>query len=713
MARLRQWLRESVARALAPLARRDPSERMFLLLLPVVGVVVGLTTVLTAHLISFIQARFWGSGGSLLDAAQQAPWWMRIIIPTIGGLIVAGIGHLFKVQTRGGGITTIIQTLALKGGVLSLRQTWPRDTAAMFTIATGGSLGREGAMAMLASALASRIGRQYKLSTKHLRMLVCGAAAAALAAVYNAPIGGSLFALELLMGNFALEVLGPVVVVSVISTLVFRSCLGSLPRFEVPHYEMVSGWELIFYLGLGVLTGVAALWFVRVLFGGQDLFEKLPVPKWLKPALGMALVGVIGVWRPEVYGNGFEAVNLTLSEKLPLTLLLALLPMKYLATSLSFGSGAAGGLFTPSLMIGAVLGAIFGYGVHTVFPHVTADYGAYALVGMGGVLAGTTHAPLTAIMMIFEQTNSYQIILPLMFVCVISHVTVRLLRGRSLDEEALRRRGVTLPRGHEAGIMQTLRVADIMHPEVDAVKRDAPFAAVVEWFLKAQRNWLYVVDNDGRFLGAISLHSIKDMLHQRESLGVVVAADLVNENFSFATPDERLADVMDRLWQQPAERLPVLNNAADRKLIGWMSKRDLIGVYSQEILHKRQLLAHFVVTDEGERRDAYVELPEGFEVRTVELPPHDAGKTLAQLAPRSRYGVHVLAVKRRDALTGCDTVRVPEPQMQLLAGDRLVVIGTFENIASFLSALATELPDSDASGRGPGGLNSARFAGMV
>jgi CIC family chloride channel protein len=690
MARLRQWLRESVARALAPLARRDPSERLFLLLLPVVGVVVGLTTVVTAHLISFIQARFWGSEGSLLDAAQQTAWWMRIIIPTIGGLIVGGIGYAFKVQTRGGGITTIIQTLALKGGVLSLRQTAPRDTAAMFTIATGGSLGREGAMAMLASALASRIGRQYKLSTKHLRMLVCGAAAAALAAVYNAPIGGSLFALELLMGNFALEVLGPVVVVSVISTLVFRSCMGSLPRFEVPHYEMVSGWELVFYLGLGVLAGVAALWFVRVLFAGQDLFEKLPLPAWLKPALGMALVGVIGIWWPQVYGNGFEAVNLTLSEKLPLTLLLALLPMKYLASSLSFGSGAAGGLFTPSLMIGAVLGAIFGYGVHAAFPNVTADYGAYALVGMGGVLAGTTHAPLTAIMMIFEQTNSYQIILPLMFVCVISHVTVRLLHGRSLDEEALRRRGVTLPRGPEAGIMQTVRVADIMHPEVDAVKRDAPFAAVVEWFLKAQRNWLYVVDGDGRFLGAISLHGIKDMLHQTESLGVVVAADLVNENFSFATPNERLADVMDRLWQQPAERLPVLNDATDRKLIGWMSKRDLIGVYSQEILHKRQLLGHFIVTDDGGKRDAYVELPEGFELRAVELPPHYAGKTVAQLAPRSRYGVHVLAVKRRDALTGCDIVRVPDPQMELLAGDRLVIIGTFENIASFMSALATQ-----------------------
>ena len=694
------WLRQRVgklqARLQAQLARRTPSEVAFLLLLPVVGVVVGLVTVFASHLIAFIQGRFWGSESSLSVAALANPWWLRILIPTIGGLIVGAIGWLFHVQTRGGGIMTIIQSLALKGGVLTLRQTLPRDAAAIVTIATGGSLGREGAMAMLASALASKFGRQCKLSTQHLRMLVCAAAAAALAAVYNAPIGGSLFAVELLMGSFALEVLGPVVVVSVISTLVFRSCMGSLPRFEVPHYEMVSGWELCFYLGLGVLAGVASILFVRALFGSQDLFEKLPLPQWAKPAIGMALVGVIGIWWPQVFGNGFEPVNLTLREQLPLMLLLTLLPMKLLATSLSFGSGAAGGLFTPSLMLGAVLGAIFGYGVHAAFPHATAEYGAYALVGMGGVLAGTTHAPLTAIMMIFEQTNSYQIILPLMFVCIISHATVRLLKGRSFDEESMRRRGIALPRGPEGSVMQTLHVADIMHPEIEAVPRNAPFTAVVESFLKAQRNWLYVVDDDGRFLGAISLHGIKDVLHQAEALGVVIAADLVDDRFSFVTPDDRLADVMEKFWEQNSERLPVLDNATNRKLIGWMSKRDLIGVYSQEILRKRQRLGHFVTREGDEQRDFFVELPEGFELRAVEVPAHCTGKTLAQLAPRSSYGVHVIALKRRDELTGSDAVELPEPQMRLAAGDRLVVIGQFEGIASFLAALATGFPSTES-----------------
>ena len=678
------------------LGRRTPSENVFLVLLPVVGLLVGFTSVATAHVISFLQNQFWGSGLNLLSAAKDNPWFLRVIIPLVGGLLVGAIGWLFRVQTRGGGITTIIQAVALKGGVISLRQTAPRDWAAIVTIATGGSLGREGAMALLASAIGSRMGRQFRLSTQQLRVLVCASAAAALAAVYNAPIGGSLFALEILMGNFALDVLGPVVVVSIISTLVFRSCMGNLPRFEVPHYEFVSSWELLFYLVLGLLAGLISLVFVRVLFGSQDLFEKLPLPRWLKPAIGMTVVGGIGVFWPQVFGNGFEAVNVILREDIdtPLKVLSILLVMKVVASALTFGSGGAGGLFTPSLMVGALLGGVFGYGVHAAFPHISADYGAYAIVGMGGVLAGMTHAPLTAIMMVFEQTNSYQVVLPLMFVCVVSHFTVRALKAGSLEQESLRRRGVTLPRGPEGSVMQTLRVADIMHDEVDAVQRDAPFAAVVEWFLKTQRNWLYVIDKDQRFLGAVSLHAIKDMLHQSESLGMVVAADLVDDSFGFVTPPDRLADTMDRFWAQNSERLPVLDNAASRKLIGWMSKRDLIGIYSQEILRKRQLLGHFITSSDDEKRDVFVELPEGFELRTVELPAHLEGRTLAELAPRSTYGVLVIAVKHRNPVTGRTLVDLPDSQTRFRTDDRLVVIGTFENIAGFMAALATDVANA-------------------
>jgi CIC family chloride channel protein len=693
--RLRSTGSKFQAQIFAQLGKRTASENAFLVLLPIVGLVVGFTTVATAHIISFIQNQFWGSGQNLLTASTYNPWYSRLAILTVGGLLVGLIGKFFRVPTRGGGITTIMQAVSLKGGYISLRQTAPRDWAAIVTVATGGSLGREGSMALLASAIGSYAGRRFHLSTQQLRVLVCAATAAALAAVYNAPIGGSLFAMEILMGNFALEVLGPVVVVSVISTLVFRSCMGNLPRFDVPHYDLVSAWELLPYLGLGLLAGVLSIVFVRALFGSQDVFEKIPIPNWLKPAVGMLLVGVIGVWWPHVFGNGFETVNLTLRQQVPILLLLLLIPIKIAASSLTFGAGGAGGLFTPSLMVGALLGGTFGYGVHWLFPHVTAGSGAYALVGMGGVLAGTTHAPLTAIMMIFEQTNNYQIVLPLMFVCIVSNFTARTLKARSLDEESLRRRGIVMPTGPEASIMQSLRVEDILHEDTHAISQTAPFHTIVEQFFKESYNNIYVVDGAGTFLGAIRLHSVKDMLHQGESLSSVIADDLVDDSFQFVTPRQNLAEVMDIFWRENAERLPVINNAKDRRLIGWISKRDLLGVYSQEILRKRQLLARFVVKEGDETRDVFVELPEGFEVRTLEVPHHQDGRTLTELAPRTGYDVHVLIIKHRDPVTGRTITEMPGPTARLHAGDELVVIGKFHGIAQFMATLATGIENPE------------------
>lgn len=615
------------------LSQRTPGENAFLLLFPVVGVVVGVTSVLTAHVITFLQATFWGSGRNLLSAADSNPPLFHIVIPLIGGLLVGVMGWFFRVNTRGGGITTIMNAVALKGGYVSLRETLPRDWSAIITISTGGSLGREGAMALLATAIGSNLGRRFHLTTQQLRVLVCAAAAAALAAVYNAPIGGSLFALEILMGNFALDVLGPVVVVSVISTLVFRSCMGSLPRFEAPHYEFVSAWELLPYLVLGLLAGVAALVFKRALFGSQDIFEKLPLPKWLKPAIGMTLVGVIALRLPHVYGNGFEAVNLTLREQLPIKLLLFLIPAKLVASSLTYGSGGAGGLFTPSLMLGALVGGAFGYGVHDLFPTVTAEHGAYALVGMGGVLAGMTHAPLTAIMMIFEQTNNYQIVLPLMFVCIISHFTTRIFKAQSFEEQSLQRRGVILPRGPEASVMHSLRVSDVMHDDVEFVKANDAFPTVVERFVNSRYNNLYVVDDAQHFLGAIPLFSLKEMLSQSESLKSVVAVDLLVENFDVVTPDQQLADTMEIFWHQNSERLPVVSDTKSRRLIGWISKRDLIGIYREEILQKDRLLGRFGISDDAGRREAFVELPPASNFKQL----FSRRRSMARRSARSRH----------------------------------------------------------------------------
>lgn len=659
-------------------------------LIPLVGVITGLTSVLIAHWIAFLQKWFWGSGQNLLDVAATTPWTYRILIPLLGGLIVGLIGRLFQVETRGAGTAGLIQSLALKGGHVSLRQTLPRTLAAIVTMGAGGSLGREGPMITLGGAIGSSLARRFALTTAQVRILVCASAGAAIAAVYNAPIGGSLFALEVLMGSFALEVFGPVVIASVLSTLIFRSAMGSLPRFVVPAYQLVSGWELPAYLLLGVLGGLISLLFSRSLFLTEDLFDRLRLPKWLAPGVGFALVGGLGVFYPHVFGNGYETVNLALHEQLPWELLLVLPVAKLAATALSLGSRGSGGLFMPSLAVGGLLGGAFGYGVHQLFPQVTAGPGAYTLVGMGAIVAGTTNAPLTAIMLIYEQTNSYQIVLPLMFTCIISNLTVRLFHGEAIHDETLHRRGVKLPRNPEETIMQTLTVRDVMHDERTTVRHTAPFTVVVEYFLKEPYQNLYVVDGDDRYLGAIRLNTLKEMLHQSDLLKVVIARDLVDESFPYVTPDTRLAEAMDRFWDVRAERLPVVENATNRRLIGWLSKRDIFGVYSQEILHKRQLLGRFSLQDGEAKRDVFVELPEDYRLQSLTVPAKFNDQTIGQLALRSKYNIHVLQIKHTDSTTGAVVVEIAGTASHLATGDQLVLIGTVPDIARLMADWAIE-----------------------
>ncbi len=687
---LRRVWKKLRAALLEQLGRRTPGENAFLVLVPVVGVVTGFACLAIAHLIEIVQSLFWGTDQGILEAAENSAWYLRIAIPVAGGALVAATGWLLKSETRGSGTGGTIQAIALKGGEISLRKESPAVATGILTVASGGALGREGPMIEFTVSVASWLGRRFGVSRQHLQILVCCAAASAIAAVYNTPIGAPFFVMEILIGNFALEIFGPVVISSVISTLIFRSSMGDLPRFQIPHYLMASHWEILAYLGLGIVGGLFSVFFIRAMYWTDDLFAKSSIPKRLRPIVGFALLGVIGCLFPHVYGNGYEASNMVLHENLSIELLLLLPFAKLAAIAFTRGSGGAGGVFTPTLMLGAAVGGAFGYAVHACFPGATAGHGAYALVGMGALLAGTTHAPITAILMIFEQTDSYEIILPLMFVCIVSNLTARLLQRESFHMEGLRRRGISLPRGPEGSVMQNLKVGDLMHEAPPYVRNVDRFPAIVEHFLRVPHNWLYVVGPDERFLGAIPLHVMKDMLHLSDSLPAVIAQDLIDERFDFVTPQHCLADTMEKFWKQDSERLPVVSDDATRRLVGWISKRDLIGIYNQEILRKRQLMTRFTMPTEEGVRGGYLEIPEGFQM--VRVPVHAAfsGRTLRALAPRTHYGIYVIQLQRAAAATGRREIEMATPESILRAGDRLIVLGPPEGIQRFEAGILPE-----------------------
>jgi CIC family chloride channel protein len=645
-------------------------DRVFFLLIPLVGLLAGGLGLIVTQLIGLLPAAL-GGPGSILVAAGRAPWWLRLGAPAVGGLLVGLVVWWARGPVGGYGTSRVIEAVALRGGKMQTRPALLSALAAIATVGSGGSLGREGPMMGLGSMLSSRLGSRLKLPAHRVKVLAGCGAAAGMAAIYNTPIGGALFAMEVILGNFALDIFGPIVISSVLSTFVARAFRGPQPIYAAPGYALESGWELLMYVGLGVVGALVSLVFVLTLRGMGRLFDRqrwLPLPA--RPVAGMLLVGALGLSFPHVYGNGFETIGLALHEQLPLLLLLVLPAAKLLATAATAGSGGAGGLFTPSLFIGALVGGAYGWGMHALWPDLSSPYGAYAAVGMATIAAGTSHAPISAILILFEITGNYDLILPLMLASITASMLSRRLYRYSIYTEALERRGVDLALRMEEAVLAGLAVSDLMREDVERLRPEDSYRTVVERFLATRRQRLFVVDADGRLLGAVSLHDIKHALDDPETLGAGTARDLMVPVDIVLREKERLHRAVELFAQCDFERLPVVTDAG--RLLGLLAKRDLLAVYAQEVLGRPALLATFVSSEDGRGR-SYVELPPDFAVRQVALPAELAGKTLAEARLPQSLGARVLEIRRG---AGRSEERVlPEAGTVLRAGDRLTLLG--------------------------------------
>ncbi|MGB6001883.1 MAG: chloride channel protein, partial [Thermoanaerobaculia bacterium] len=432
------------------LAKAKMAEHTFMVVLAVViGSLGGLGAVGFRYLIKVVQRWAWGSWNFDLGVMISHPWSWRILTPAIGGLIIGPIVYFLAREAKGHGVPEVMEAVVLRSGFIRARLVVVKSITSAICIGTGGSVGREGPIVQIGSALGSSIGQWLRISGRRLRTLVGCGAAAGIAATFNAPLAGALFAVEVILGDFGVSQFSPIVISSVMATVVSRHFLGDFPAFVVPTYQMVSAWELLLYLALGLVAGVVALVFIRLLYGFEDLMESLPIRPWLLPALGGFLVGALGLLYPQVLGVGYESINQALTGAYPLALLAALAFAKLVATSLTLGSGGSGGIFAPSLFLGAMVGGFLGELAHLSFPDITAASGAYALVGMGAVVAGTTHAPITAILIIFELTSDYKLIVPLMASCIIASLVSTRFSKESIYTMKLARRGADLFRGRD------------------------------------------------------------------------------------------------------------------------------------------------------------------------------------------------------------------------------------------------------------------------
>ena len=552
----------------------------------VVGIAGGFGAIGFRYLINFLQTIAYGSSDELLEVVATIPWHIKIWIPALGGVIVGPLVYFLAREAKGHGVPEVMEAVALRSGIIRKRVVLVKSLASAVSISTGGSVGREGPIVQIGSAIGSSLGQILKVSADRMRTLVGCGAAAGIAATFNAPIAGSMFALEIILGDFGLATFSPIVISSVVATAVSRAYLGDTPAFIVPAYELVSVWEFPVYLFLGLFCAVVGVTFTKTLYRIEDLFDSFKFPEYLKAVIGGLILGALGLAFPQILGVGYGAMDMVLMQQIAWWLMLLLVIVKILATSITIGSGGSGGIFAPSLFLGAMAGGFFGMAVHTLFPAITASPGAYSIVGMGAVVAATTHGPLSAILILFEMTGDYKIILPLMFSCIIGAIASGQLLKDSIYTLKLGRRGVNIKEGKEVNILKSIHVSEVMTRGVETISEGCTMEVMADIIAKSKFNSFPVLDSDNRLAGIVSFNDYSEAIFNEDLKHLLVAKDLATSDVVTVSADDNLYAALEKISRKDFATLPVMSVRDPERLVGVISRRDIIRAYDKAVLKK-------------------------------------------------------------------------------------------------------------------------------
>ncbi len=640
-----------------------------------IGVLCGFAAVGFHHLIHFFQRIFWGVEEFSASNFQSVPWWMLLLVPALGGLLVGPIIRFVASEAKGHGVPEVMLAVAQKNGVMRGRVVFAKALTSALTIASGGSAGREGPIIQIAAALGSKIGQMLHTSGQHLRTFAGCGAAAGLAATFNAPIAATLFTVEVIIGEYSVLQFTPIVISAVMATVISRYFWGSDPVFNVPNYELVSSWEFAPYILLGVVSGFMALALMRLLFTIEDRFETTTrIPTWLKPAAGGLLLGIIGVGLPQVYGDGYSTVDAVLHDGLAVWLVVLLLVAKLVGTSLTLGSGGSGGVFMPALFLGAMTGSLVGHFSGWILGDLAGSPGGYALVGMGGIVAGAMHAPITAMIMMFELTGNYTIILPLMTVCILSTLVTNLMQRESIYTLKLARAGIDLFRGRTLDIFRELKVSDCMRSKPSVVATSVPASDVLVRMLDIEVGTLYVVDEQSSLVGSIRLQGLKQLLTKTESLRHgILALDLADNRAPMCHAGDSLRDVLLKFEKSGLTELPVVEGVGN-KLVGVIPYAELIAHYNEEVMRRdsgNEVMRRFATAHQPEN----VVVAPGVSLRTWQPPPTYWGQTLAEAELPDRFSVQVVMIRKLS-----EPCQSNAPGGELVLPDRDYIIGSHDHI---------------------------------
>lgn len=523
--------------------------------------------------------------------------WLLPVIPAAGGLAVGIIVHYFAREAKGHGVPEVMDAIVRKGGTIRPRVAIAKSLASALTIGSGGSAGTEGPIVQIGAALGSTFGQAVKIHPKHMAVLVGCGAAAGISSIFNAPIAGVLFALEIFLRDFSLQTFAPVVFASVLSSSVTHWIRGQDNEiFSVgPRGDyFFNGQELPFYLVLGLLCAVGAVAFIKLLYLVEDVFDRLKVHGAFKPCIGAVALGLCGAAycaivadarMPQFFGNGYPVIRQTLAYhgllQFTVPALLGLWVMKWLATSVTLGSGGSGGVFAPSLFLGAAIGGALGLVLFKLGWIDERSMTAYALVGMAASVAGSTHAPLTAIVILIEMTRDYKVILPVMFAAIVATTVAQLLTRDSIYTLKLRRRGVHLGTVADLTILKRMTVAQIPREKATIVRPDEPLQGLLDLAGEAQAADFVVVDEDGRYRGMVTGDDVTTALLQPEAVPLLLVGELVQTGVPTVKPGETLDVVLDKFAGINATCLPVV--ADGDEIEGLITRRAVMSHYQAEL----------------------------------------------------------------------------------------------------------------------------------
>ncbi|HKH98737.1 MAG TPA: chloride channel protein [Candidatus Sulfotelmatobacter sp.] len=566
-------------------ARLRPREdQLFLVLALVIGALTGLTVVAFILVTERLGMRLYPPGGAA---------WRRVLLPVAGSACMGYLLYRYFPNARGSGVPQTKAALFAREGFISLRTVLGKFVCTSATLASGIPLGREGPSVQVGGGIASVLGRFLGLSPAKVKALIPVGAAAAIAAAFNTPLAAVLFSLEEIMGDLHAPVLGSVVLASATSWVVLRLLLGNSPLFKVPQYQLVHPLEFAIYAVLGVAGGLVSVAFTRLLLGMREWFLRLPKKTvWFQPVAGGLLVGLLGWFVPQVLGVGYGHVGEALNGRMALNLMMLLVVLKLITVTTSYSSGNAGGIFGPALFIGAMLGGSVGTVAHRLLPAYTATPGAYALVGMGAVFAGIVRAPMTSVVMIFEMTQDYAVIVPLMIANLVSLFLASRLQHEAIYEALAVQDGIHLPAAETRQRQGMRRVARVMRPATTVLAGEITVGEALQQARStAFRSWLVLDQKDdarddlrgesGRgVIGVVKLSELEQeaVEHSSRQLKEIVP----EKDFPHVHSDQGLDLALERMGANHIEVLPVVSRADVHKLEGMVTLRDVLDAYGVE-----------------------------------------------------------------------------------------------------------------------------------